>query len=38
MIKLYNELGRDCTGIELDSTYFEIAKNRIDNTVENEEL
>ena len=31
MIELYN-------GIELDSTYFEIAKNRIDNTLENKEL
>lgn len=31
-------LGRDCIGIELDSTYFEIAKNRIENIVENKEL
>ncbi len=31
-------LERDCIGIELDSTYFEIAKNRINNTVKNKEL
>lgn len=31
-------LERDCIGIELDSTYFEIAKNRIENIVVNKEL